>query len=487
MRLHYTLYVVGALMVAVGLTMFFALGFSLYYDDAGVMPLAKSIAVSLTVGGAMYLLFRKAEAQPMNHREGMAIVALGWIAAGIIGALPFLFAGTFGSTDAACITDSIFESVSGFTTTGSSVLTDIEAVPKGLLMWRSLTHWLGGMGIIVLSLAILPFLGVGGMQLYKAEVPGPVPDKLKPRIKDTAMLLWKVYLLFTLAQTALLIIGGMSIFDALCHTFGTVATGGFSTKNTSVAHYDSAYIDTVITIFMLLAGINFSLHFHLLRGKPRIMLKDPEFKFFMGVFLVFTAIVTISTLGVNYDSIWSALRYAAFQVAGILTTTGFATADYELWPSMPQALLVFLMFMGGCAGSTAGGMKCMRIILLMKRSYLELFRLIHPHAVSKVKLEGKTVETEIMAGVIGFCVLFLGLFIVSSFIMAGLGLDVVTAFSSVAACIGNIGPGLGAVGPTDNFAHIPTAGKWVLIFCMLLGRLEIYTIIILFVPEFWRK
>ncbi|NJB66768.1 trk system potassium uptake protein TrkH [Desulfobaculum xiamenense] len=482
MRWRYTLHVVGAILVSMGLSMLFALGFSLYYNDAGVEPLVASISVAVVFGAGLFYMFRDLDAPAMNHREGMAIVALGWIAAGIVGALPFWFAGTFPT-----FTDCVFESVSGFTTTGASVLTDIESVPRGLLMWRSLTHWLGGMGIIVLSLAILPFLGVGGMQLYKAEVPGPVPDKLKPRIKDTAMLLWKVYVFFTVVEVLLLLIGGMDLFESLCHTFGTMATGGFSTRNTSIAAYDSVYFDVVITVFMLIAGVNFSLHYQLLRGRPLVMWRDAEFRFFMGVFAVFTLVCAFSVWGRNYDSFFESLRYAAFQVASIVTTTGYATADYELWAPLPQAMLLLLMFLGGCAGSTGGGIKCMRILLLLKHTYKELYRLIHPRAVTSVKLGGKTVPPEVMNSITGFFLLFLGLFIVSSFGIAAMGMDVVTSFASVVACIGNIGPGLGTVGPTENYAHFPLLGKWLLVFCMLLGRLEIYTVIILFIPEFWRK
>jgi len=483
MRWRYTLYVVGVIIAATGASMLFALGFALYYDEGGVMPIVESMGLSFLIGGGLVLVFRDSgKEKAMSHREGMAIVALGWIGAGFVGAMPFYLSGALPS-----FVDCVFESVSGFTTTGASVLTDIEAQPHGLLMWRSLTHWLGGMGIIVLALAILPFLGVGGMQLYKSEVPGPTPDKLKPRIKDTAMLLWKVYVLLTAAQTLLLMFGGMNLFEALCHTFGTMATGGFSTKNASIAYYDSVYIQTVITVFMLIAGANFTLHYHLLRGRPMVFWRDPEFRFYIGVFLLFTTLSVLSVTGVNYQSIGEAIRYCSFQVASIMTTTGYATADYELWTPLPQALLLMLMFLGGSAGSTGGGMKCMRIILLMKHSSRELFRLVHPRAVTRIKLGGKTVSQEVMGSVWGFFLLYLGLFIVSSFIMAALGVDVVTSFASVAACIGNIGPGLGGVGPTDNYAHIPWLGKWLLIFCMLLGRLEIYTVIILLVPEFWRK
>jgi len=483
LRWGYLLNIIGALLVCIGLTMLFPLAFSLYYRDAGLIPLASSLVATVLTGALLFLLTRSAESMgPISHREGMAITALGWFAAGVFGALPFYFGGVFGS-----VVDCLFESFSGFTTTGASVLTDIEIVPKGLLFWRSLTHWLGGMGIIVLSLAILPFLGVGGMQLYKAEVPGPVPDKLRPRIKDTALLLWKVYLLFSAIEAVLLMFGGMDLFDALCHTFGTMATGGFSTKNASIAFYNSVYIQAVITIFMLIAGINFSLHFYLLRGKPLIMWRDPEFRFFMGLFLVFFLVVTVSIYRGNYPSIGAAVQYGAFQVAAILTTTGYVTADYELWPPLAQCILVLCMFIGGSAGSTGGGMKCMRILLLIKHAYQELIRLIHPRAVIKVKLGTQVVPQDVMSGIWGFFLLWLGLMVLSIFIVAATGVDVLTSFASVLACIGNIGPGLGSVGPADNYAAIPTVAKWVLMPCMVLGRLEIFTVIILFIPEFYRK
>ena len=483
MRWRYTMSLVGAILLSVGLSMGLALAWSVYYGDSGTMPLVVSMGVTLASGLGLFFAFRDVKAPPMNHREGMAIVALGWVAASFVGALPFWFAETFGAS----FIDCLFESMSGFTTTGASVLTDIEAVPKGILFWRSLTHWLGGMGIIVLSLAILPFLGVGGMQLYKAEVPGPVPDKLRPRIKDTAMLLWKVYLLFTVAQTVLLMFGGMDLFESLCHTFGTMATGGFSTRNTSVAAYDSVYIDVVITVFMLIAGANFTLHYHALRGRPMVLWRDPEFRFYMLIFTWFTLWSAVDIWGSNYDSFGQALRYSSFQVASIMTTTGFATADYELWTPLPQCLLLMLMFLGGCAGSTGGGIKCMRIQLLLKHAYNELYHLIHPRAVTRVKLGKRPVEQDVLNSIMGFFLLFLGLFIISSFLLAAMGVDVVTSFAAVVACIGNIGPGLGAVGPTDNYAALPDMGKMLLYLCMILGRLEIYTVIILFVPEFWRK
>jgi trk system potassium uptake protein TrkH len=482
MRWRYVFRVTGVLIWCVGATLILPVAFSVAHGAGDLAALLESMAVSLGLGALLVLPFRSEPPGVLGHREGMAIVSLGWIGAALVGALPFYFAGTFDT-----FADAFFESMSGFTTTGASVLTDIEAVPHGILMWRSLTHWLGGMGIIVLSLAILPFLGVGGMQLYKAEVPSPVPDKLRPRIRDTAAALWKVYLLFTLLETLLLMAGGMSLFEALCHTFGTLATGGFSTKNASIGHYSSAYVDGVIILFMLMAGINFSLHYQLLVGRPKTLWRDPELRFFVGLVAVFVLVCTVDIYGAVYDSLSKAFRYASFQVVSIITTTGYATADYEKWPALSQAILLFCMFLGASAGSTGGGMKCLRIMLLMKHGYRELMRLIHPHAVSQLKMGGKSVPVEVIHSVWGFFILYLGLFILSSFLVAAMGVDVVTAFASVAATIGNIGPGLGEVGPADNYAAMPYMAKWLLSLCMLLGRLEIYTVIVLLVPEFWRR
>jgi len=440
------------------------------------------MAITMTAGLVLYLIFYKAEAQIISQREGMAIVAVSWTAVGLFGAIPFYLGDAYFT-----FTDAVFESVSGFTTTGSSVLSNIEAVSKGLLFWRSFIQWLGGMGIIVLSVAILPFLGVGGMQLYKAEVPSPVPDKLKPRIRDTAMILWKVYALISLAQVLLLLLGGMGFYDALCHTFTTMPTGGFSTKNTSVAHFNSVYFDCVFMVFMLLAGINFSLHYQLIRGKPLAFWRDSECRFFIGAVIILTIAVSLDIFRTVYDTLGDALRYGAFQVVSIVTTTGYATADYEQWPAMSQLILLLSMFLGASAGSTGGGMKCLRIMLCFKYCYKELFSLIHPRAVTHIKIGGNTVPDDVMRSVLGFLALYVGLFALSSVVLAGLGVDFVTSFAAVAATMGNIGPGFGAVGPVENFAIIPVAGKWLLIWCMLLGRLEIFTVIILVVPEFWRK
>jgi trk system potassium uptake protein TrkH len=482
MRWRYVLNIVGILIFFFGLTMIFPLFVGLYYRDQSVVPLLESMEITIISGFLLYVFFRSAKAQFISQREGMAIVAVGWTAVGLFGALPFYLGG-----EISAFVDAFFESVSGFTTTGSSILTHIEAVSKGLLFWRSFIQWLGGMGIIVLSVAILPFLGVGGMQLYKAEVPSPVPDKLKPRIRDTAMVLWKVYALISIAQTILLMIGGMDLFNALCHTFTTMPTGGFSTKNASIAHFNSVYFDIVITFFMLLVGINFSLHYQMLKGKPLAFWRDSECRFFLGTVLLLIIVVSSNIYGAVYENIGQALRFGAFQVVSIVTTTGYATADFEQWPAMSQLILLLCMFLGASAGSTGGGMKCLRVMLYLKYCYKELFSLIHPHAVKQIKIGGKTVSDDVMRSILAFMGLYIGLFAFSSVLLAAMGVDFTTSFTAVAATIGNIGPGLGLVGPTDNFAQIPYLGKWVLIWCMLLGRLEIYTVIILLVPEFWRK
>lgn len=482
MHWRHVLKVVGVLTIALAAAMVLPLAAGWFYRDASVRPLLMAMGATLAGGLALYLVGRSDRTEYVSQREGMAIVALGWTVAGLFGALPFYFGGAIPG-----FVDAFFESVSGFTTTGASVLTDIEVLPRGLLLWRSLIQWLGGMGIIVLGIAILPFLGVGGMQLYKAEVPTPVPDKLQPRIRDTAMILWKVYALLTAAEVIALAIGGMSFFDALNHALTTLPTGGFSTRNASVAQFDNLYFDLVICFFMLLAGINFSLHYQMLRGKPLAFWRDAECRFFLGAVAVLTLVVSLDLWRSVYASLGDALRYGLFQVVSIVTTTGYATADYEQWPAMSQLILLLCMFLGASAGSTGGGMKCLRIMLCFKFCYKELFSLIHPRAVSHVKIAGKSVPDDVMRSVLGFLALYMGLFGISAVLLAGTGVDFVTAFGAVAATLGNIGPGFGMVGPVENYAQIPFLGKWLLIWCMLLGRLEIYTVVILLVPEFYRK
>ncbi|MCF8061295.1 MAG: TrkH family potassium uptake protein [Deltaproteobacteria bacterium] len=473
---------IGLLVLFLGLSMAAPLAVSLVFQDGSTESLALSMGVAVTAGLLLSLATRSREDVQLSHRDGAAVVSLGWASAGLVGTLPYLLSGAVPG-----LTNAYFESLSGFTTTGASILSNIEALPEGILLWRSLTQWFGGMGIIVLSVAILPFLGIGGMQLYKAEVPSPVVDKLKPRISETAKTLWKIYILFTGMEILLLLGGGMPLFESACHAFCTMPTGGFSPMNASIAHYDSSYFDGVILVFMLVAGVNFSLHYRFLKGETRIVAKDPELLTFLGLFAVFTLAVTLDIYGSVYQSLSGAFRYASFQVGSILTTTGFATADFDQWPACSRLILLCSMFVGGMAGSTGGGIKIMRIVLLAKHAYREVLRIIHPHAVISVKLGRTPVGEDVLSSVWGFFLLFLGLFIVSTLVMAALGLDLITAFSSVAASIGNTGPGLGAVGPVRNYLGIPDAGKWVLIFCMLLGRLEVYTVILLLVPAFWRK
>ncbi len=482
MRWRLILYVVGLLTLFFGLTMAAPLAVSLYFRDGSGFPMLISLAITILFGVSLTLGFRGVQIADIRQREGMAIVFFGWTAMGLFGALPFFLAG-----EGVSFTDAFFESISGFTTTGASIFTNIERHAEGFLFWRSFIQWLGGMGIIVLSLAVLPFLKVGGMQLYKAEVPTPVPDKLKPRIQETAVTLWKVYILFTFLQILLLMAGGMNLYEAVCHTFTTMPTGGFSTKNASIAHYNSAYFDTVFILFMLMAGINFSLHYQMLKGKPLAIWRDAEGRFFLFLSLLLVLLVSWNIYGEVYHTLGDAIRYGAFQVVSILTTTGFATADYETWPAMSQIILFLCMFIGASAGSTGGGVKCLRIMLLFKYCARELFLLVHPRSITHIKINGKPIPEEIVRSVMGFLALYIGLFALCTVILSGLGVDFMTSLTAVASCIGNIGPGFGMVGPVENYAAIPALGKWLLIWCMLLGRLEIYTVIILFAPAFWRK
>jgi len=480
MNIVLTLRILGALLLFLAGALIIPIPVSLIYADGVSYAFLGAACVSASCGALLFQSFRSD--RDLSVREGFAVVTFGWTLFALFGALPFVFAGAIPS-----YVDAFFETMSGFTTTGSTILTDIEGLAPSLLFWRSMTQWLGGMGIIVLSLAILPMLGVGGMQLFKAEVPGPTADRLKPRIQDTAKLLWGVYVLLTALETLLLMAGGMSLFDAINHAFTTMATGGFSTRNASVAAYDSAYIDWVITLFMFLAGVNFSLHYLALRGRLRDFFANEEFRFYLYLTLGGTVVLVLLNLGDTYPGFFDNLRYSAFQIVSIMTTTGFGTADYELWPVLCQYLLIFTMFIGGCAGSTGGGIKVARILLLFKHAHVQLYRLIHPRAVRLVKLGDRPVDKDVMQSILGFFALFMGVFVAASFIMAAIGMDLVSAGAAVIATLSNIGPGLGTVGPVDNFAHVPAFGKLVLAFCMLLGRLELFTVLVLFFPTFWRK
>lgn len=473
---------IAILLLFLGLSMAGPLLVAFLFKDRSIHGLLISLIITSLTGLILLVCTKNPESRQLNHRDGVAIVTVGWIMAGLFGTLPYILSGVIPD-----FTNAYFESISGFTTTGASILSNIEALPEGILFWRSLTQWLGGMGIIVLSIAILPYLGIGGMQLYKAEVPSPVVDKLKPRISETAKTLWKVYLSFTLIEAILLFTGGMPVFDAVCNAFCTMPTGGFSIRNMSIAHYNSVYFDSVFIVFMLMAGINFSLHYKLIKGDLKIFGKDTECRVFLIVVAVFVVLITVNIYGTVYSSIAQALRHAAFQVSSIITTTGFVSADYETWPALSQLILLICMFLGAMAGSTGGGIKTMRIMLLARHGYQQVFRIIHPHAITTLKLGGRPVPEEILSSIWGFFILYLGIFVVASLIMAFLGLDLISSIGSVAASIGNIGPGLGMVGPVQNYSDIPLIGKWILVLCMLLGRLEIYTVIALLAPAYWRK
>ncbi|PLX14227.1 MAG: potassium transporter [Marinilabiliales bacterium] len=454
---------------------------SLYYGEYDFNSLILTSAICILCGISLILLTNKAE-KNIGKRDGYIIVSLVWIIFSIFGALPFVISGAIPS-----YTDAFFETISGFTTTGASILNDIEAVPKGLLFWRSLTQWLGGMGIIVLSIAILPMLGIGGMQLFVTEVPGPTPDKLHPRIKETAKRLWVIYIMFTLAETILLKIGGMTWFDAVNHSFTTMATGGYSTKQASIAYFESPFIHYVITIFMFIAGTNFTLSYFALHFKFGKVFKNEEFRYYLGFVLLFTFAIAFVLWHVDGFSIEQSIRDSAFQVISIITTTGYATADYILWSPFVVVIVFALMFFGGSAGSTGGSIKIVRITLLLKNSYQELKRIIHPNAIIPVRINGKSVPPQIISNILAFVVFYMLITIASTVVISALGYDLDTSLGAVAATLGNIGPGIGRVGPVENYAHIPTFGKWFLSFLMLIGRLELFTVIVLFSPSFWKK
>ncbi len=472
--------ILGFLLFIIGAFLFSCIIVALIYKEP-----VKYIFISGFVTmffGAVFLLFSRNADVTITKREGYIIVAFGWILFSLFGSLPFFLSGEIPS-----YTDAFFETMSGFTTTGASILHDIEALPHALLFWRSLTQWLGGMGIIVLSLAILPILGIGGMQLFIAEVPGPAPDKIHPRVKETAKRLWAVYFILTGLEIILLIFGGMSLFDAINHAFTTMATGGYSTKQASIAFYSSPYIQYVITLFMFLAGTNFVLSYHALHFSFGKVFKNEEFRFYIGFIAVFTIVIFLSLFFTMDNGIEEAFRKAAFQVVSITTTTGFVTADYLKW-TPPLIMLIFiLMFVGGSAGSTGGGIKVVRVLLFFKNSYMELKRLLHPNAVIPVRLNKKPVLSETMSNVLSFITFYIILLITGVIVIAFLGYDLESSFGAVAATLGNIGPGIGAVGPMENFAHFPDFGKWFLSLFMLIGRLELFTVIILFSPTFWKK
>ena len=477
MRFRPLLNIIGALLSILGTTMVVPIFISLGYGESDINGFIISSLLCICLGFPLWLSTRYS--RTLTNRDGFAIVTFSWIVTAIIGALPFYFSGAIPN-----ITDAFFESMSGVTTTGASILGNpithphlengIESLPHGILFWRSFIQWIGGMGIVVFYIAILPLLGVGGVQLFKAEVPGPVADKIKPRVG------------ITLAEIIALMGAGMEAFDSICHALTTMPTGGFSTKNASIGHYDSSVIHYIIIFFMFIAGVNFSLHFRAINGDIGSYKKDTEFIVYIVGILVVTLLIFLAISFQNYEFSLLKLRESLFVTVSIFTTTGFGSADYELWPVFVQVILLTLMFVGGMGGSTGGGMKVIRCMLLVKYAALETRRMLHSRALIPVKIGKQLIKEDVVRNTLGFFLFFMSAFIISTICLSAMGLDLETAIGAAASAMGNIGPGLGSFGPTDNYALLSDPGKWVLTFCMLLGRLEIFTVMVLFSKTFWK-
>ena len=441
-----------------------------------------SIAVGIVVASTIFFIFRlkKEDYQKINAKDGLAIVGLSWLSLSFLGALPLFLSGVVPT-----FTDGFFEITSGFTTTGATVFTDVESLPRGILFWRSLTHWLGGMGIIVLYIALLPALGTNAFQLFKAESPGITAERIEPQIKETAKNLWGVYFIFTFLEILLLMAGDMPLFDAMCHTFGTMATGGFSTRNASIGAY-SPYIQWVVIVFMVLAGMNFALHYRWIRGRPRALLFNEEFRYYALLICVLVPVFAFVLMNTGLSG--QPFRDAAFQVVSILTTTGYTTANFDMWPHALRFSLVLLMFIGGCGGSTGGGMKMVRILLSVKVAFYSIVQTVFPNAVLPVRFNGKSLSDKLVLAVVAYFIVFMLLFFLGTVLFLIIeSCDLVTALSACIAALSNIGPGLAKVGATQNYAWVSLPGKWLLTFLMLSGRLELYSVLIFLVPSTWKK
>lgn len=484
------------------------------FESAGFRGLSLSMACSLGVGVVLFLLGRHDHRASILRKEALAVVGLGWILAGLLGALPYLFSECERSPGVKMtLVDAMFESVSGFTTTGASLLTELEnprMVPRCVMFWRSFTHWLGGMGIIVLFVAILGQLGAGGKAMLKREVPGPITESVRPRVQESALLMWAIYVALTAIETVLLLFGRVPLYDALCHAFGTMATGGFSTHNASAAHYNGGYVEYVIIFFMILAGVNFSLYYLVFRShrtriswrnRLKMLTGDPEFRAYLAIISVVTLLLTVSLMGNRlYSNVFVALRHSLFATVSVITTTGFGTEDFSNWSEFAKGLLFLLMFVGGCAGSTAGGIKVIRWVLIIKIFFLEIEKSYRPNVIRPLRLGGVVVDDQIRNDVIAyFCIVTL-IFIFSWLCLITIEPDtlwsnhpdhgvtekLIDCGTAVAATLNNIGPGLGVVGPKDNFSGFSQPGKGLLTLLMLLGRLELFAILVLFSPQFWR-
>jgi trk system potassium uptake protein TrkH len=480
-RIDTLLHIIGQFLIALAGSMLAPLLFGLWTGDD-----ARPFLFAIAITGMTGFLVLRITARPkldLSQREGVLLVLAVWIVSSAFGCLPFYLSPHFSS-----LTDAFFEITSGFTTTGATILSDVEALPKNLQFWRCFSHWLGGMGIVLLGIAILPLVGIGGMPLYRAEFSGAKSEKLKPRITETALALWRIYFALTLAEYLALRWAGMSPFDAACHTFSTLGTGGFSTRTASIAAFDSITMECIIIIFMLLAGINFTLHHKLwVERKSRSLISDIEVRFYLLVIVAATMAILPSLILVNRYAPAAALRSSSFQVCSIMTTTGFVTSNFESWGSFPQLILLALMFIGGCTGSTAGGLKSSRILLLLKVVGREFKRMVERRGVFAIRLGSQTFPEHTIQSLLNLVyVAFLANF-VSCLLLAVSGVDVLTSISAVAASMFNIGPGLGNVGPVEHYGHLPTLAKWVLSMCMLAGRLEFYTVLVVMAPAFWRR
>ncbi len=475
---------IGLLSIALLIPAFISLG----YQENDFRGFLLSAGIAFIVGMPLWYFTRKSKT--LSTKDGFLIVTAAWIITAIIGALPFYFSGAIPN-----VTDAFFESMSGVTTTGATILgvnvyphlpNGIESLPHGILFWRSFIQWIGGMGIIVFTIAILPLLGIGGVQMFKAEVPGPVSDKLRPRVKETAKILWLVYVGFTVLETLLLGLGGMTWFDAICHAFTTMPTGGFSTMNASIAGWSSSAIHYIIIFFMLMAGINFSLHFKAMSGNVKSYFRDYEFKIYIGIILLVTfgifIIVSLSEGGFSHIK----FRDSLFQTVSIITTTGYGTYDYELWSYFIQFTLLGLMFLGAMGGSTGGGIKLIRVFLIIKHGLMETRRLLHARAIIPIRIGNRYIDESIIRNTLGFFLFYMAIFALTAAALTAMGIDITSAIGAAASAVGNIGPALGTFGPTDNYAFLPDIGKWILSFAMLLGRLEIFTVLILFSRTYWR-
>ncbi len=496
MKLNYKIifHFLGLLIIFNGGFMLISSLISLIYQDGVTLELFLASMLTLVTGGLSMLFTRKPKKE-INKREGYIVVAFGWIIMALFGTLPYICTGSIPN-----FTNAFFETMSGYTTTGASILNDIEAVPKGVLFWRSLTHWIGGMGIIVLAIAILPLLGIGGMQMFAAEAPGPSADKLHPRITDTAKRLWLIYFGYTAAETLLLSVAGMSFFDAINHALSTVSTGGFSTKNSSVAYWnDQPIIQYIIILFMFLAGTNFVLSYFAFKGKVQKVLRDEEFKFyfrFIAAFTIVAALVIyfkadISKSSIDHPMVWgegeSAFRHALFQVLAVITTTGFVSADYTLWTPFLVVFFFGIMFLGGSAGSTSGGVKVVRHLILIKNGFLEFKRSLHPSAILPVRYNKKAISGDIVFNILAFFILYMLSFIIGALVFSMFGINFESAIGLSASSLGNVGPALGDFGPVNNYAALPPLAQWWASFLMLIGRLELFTVLVLFTPFFWRN